>query len=138
MFWNFNLNWLHNCFVGLENKSAYQNLKIDLDLYLGTFRSNNDTFNNNNWHLEQLVNNNKKSDWRNTPSLLIHKFECLFNVNMMQPFIALILYPRPVTTVSISLGKSPSVNYQNFEILIQAERCSLVNEHCNLVQINIT
>ena len=39
--WNFPLNWLQNCFVELENKSAYQNLKIEL--YLGMFRSNNDT-----------------------------------------------------------------------------------------------
>ena len=43
-FQNFHLHWLQNCFVGLENKSTYQNLKIDLELYLGAFRSNNDTF----------------------------------------------------------------------------------------------
>ena len=43
-FRNFHLHWLQNCFVGLENKSTYQNLKIDLELYLGAFRSNNDTF----------------------------------------------------------------------------------------------
>ena len=32
--------------------------------------------------------------------------------------------------------KSSSINSRNFEILIQAERCSLVHEHRNLVQIN--
>ena len=33
-----------NCFAGLENKSASQNLKVNLELYLGTSRSNNDKF----------------------------------------------------------------------------------------------
>ena len=38
------LKWLQNCFAGLENKSASQNLKVNLELYLGTSRSNNDKF----------------------------------------------------------------------------------------------
>ena len=35
---------MQNCFVGLVIKSAYQNLKIDLELYLGMFRSNKEGF----------------------------------------------------------------------------------------------
>ena len=31
-FGNFHVNWLKNCFVCLENKSAYQNLQTDLVL----------------------------------------------------------------------------------------------------------
>ena len=54
----------------------------------------------------------------------------------MQPSVVSILCPWPVTTVSISLGNLHPLVLEILNFSYKMERCSLVSECCNLVQIN--
>ena len=54
----------------------------------------------------------------------------------MQQSVASILWPLPVTTVSISLGNLHPSILKILKFSYKMESCSLVNECCNVVQIN--